>query len=96
MAVPILDDEFMQYWSRLSVVQKESLLGVAKNYVQSGEPVESVGDRRKKMILEDRQNYLQGIEASYSWERVKQMAANNEKRNALLDRSQTAGHSGDY
>lgn len=33
MAAPSLDNEFMQYWQKLSVVQKESLLQVAKNYV---------------------------------------------------------------
>ncbi|HLA52820.1 MAG TPA: hypothetical protein VK618_05935 [Flavitalea sp.] len=64
-------------------MQKESLLGVAKTYVQSGETVEPVGDRRKRMILEDRQNYLQGIDTFCSWEQVKQMAANKEKRSAL-------------
>lgn len=83
MAVPMLDNEFMKYWSKLSVVQKESLLGVAKNYVQSGESVESVGDRRKRIILEERECYLQGKGASYSWEQVKQMATHKEKRNAL-------------
>ncbi len=83
MAVPLLDNEFMLYWSKLSVVQKEYLLGVAKNYVQSDAPVASVGDRRKAMIQEDRQQYLEGMGTSYSWEQVKQMAANKEKRNAL-------------
>ena len=33
MAAPSLDHEFMQYWLRLSSVQKESLLSVAKNYL---------------------------------------------------------------
>lgn len=83
MAVPLLDNEFMQYWSKLSVVQKESLLGVARTYVQTGESTESASDRRRKMILEDRQHYLNGVGSSYSWEQVKQMAANKEKRNGL-------------
>lgn len=32
MAAPSLDNEFMQYWSKLSVVQKESLLSVIKSF----------------------------------------------------------------
>lgn len=34
MAVQSLDNDFMKYWSMLSGVEKESLLTVAKNYVQ--------------------------------------------------------------
>lgn len=37
MAAPSLDTEFMQYWSKLSIVQKESLLGVIKSFVQPDE-----------------------------------------------------------
>lgn len=33
MAALSLDNEFMEYWQKLSVVQKESLLEVAKIYV---------------------------------------------------------------
>lgn len=28
-----LDNEFLQYWSKLTVVEKQSLMNVAKNYV---------------------------------------------------------------
>lgn len=34
MAVPSLDNEFMQYWSKLTVVQKQSLLSVIKSFAQ--------------------------------------------------------------
>jgi hypothetical protein len=30
MGAPSLDNEFMQYWSKLTVVENESLLNVAK------------------------------------------------------------------
>ncbi len=33
MSAPSLDNEFMQYWLKLSVVQKESLLSVIKSFV---------------------------------------------------------------
>ena len=34
MLAQSLEQEFDQYWSKLSIVEKESLLAVAKNYVQ--------------------------------------------------------------
>lgn len=34
MAAPTLEKEFGEYWNKLSVVEKESLLAVAKNYVK--------------------------------------------------------------
>lgn len=39
MAAPTLDNEFMQYWSRLTVVQKQSLLSVIKSFAQAGERI---------------------------------------------------------
>ena len=33
MAAPSLDNEFMQYWAKLTPVEKESLLYVARSYV---------------------------------------------------------------
>jgi hypothetical protein len=37
-----LDSEFMQYWLRLSLGQKESLLNVAKNFVGLREVADTV------------------------------------------------------
>ena len=34
MATPSLENEFDQYWSKLSIIEKQSLLTVAKNYVE--------------------------------------------------------------
>jgi hypothetical protein len=34
MGAQSLDKDFLQYWMRLSVVEKESLLQVAKHYVE--------------------------------------------------------------
>ena len=34
MSAQSLEQKFDQYWSKLSIVEKESLLAVAKNYVQ--------------------------------------------------------------
>ena len=37
-----LDNEFMEYWLRLSLGQKESLLNVAKNFVGLREETDTV------------------------------------------------------
>jgi hypothetical protein len=83
MAVPLLDNEFMQYWLKLTVVEKESLLNVARNYVDSKQGGNDVNDLRKKIIQEEREKYFQGEGKSFTWEDVKQMAVNKEKRNAI-------------
>ncbi|HRE52593.1 MAG TPA: hypothetical protein PK339_14300 [Flavitalea sp.] len=79
-----LDNEFMQYWSQLSVVQKESLLLVAKNYLNSASSPDAEADARKRLILKDREEYFSGSGApSFNWDQIKQMAIDKEKRNAL-------------
>jgi len=81
-AISGLDNEFMQYWLKLSLGQKESLLSVAKNFVGlSDEP--DVVDLRKKLIQEEREKYLGGEGRSFSWEEVKNMALNKDQRNGL-------------
>ena len=77
-----LDSEFMQYWLRLSLGQKESLLNVAKNFVGLREETDTL-DLRKRLIQEERQKYLRGEDKSFSWEEVKEMAIKKDKRNGL-------------
>jgi hypothetical protein len=77
-----LDSEFMQYWLKLSLGQKESLLNVARNFVGLREETDTV-DLRKQLIQEERQKYLRGEGKSFSWEEVKEMAINKDKRNGL-------------
>ncbi len=81
MAAPVLDTEFMQYWSQLTITEKESLLGVAKQFVQLKS--EDTDDLRKQLVMEERASYLKGEGKSYSWDEVKDMAMNKEKRNGL-------------
>jgi hypothetical protein len=83
MGAPSLDNEFMQYWSKLTVVEKESLLNVAKNYVLLKEEEADLAEIRRNIVQEEREKYLRGEGKSYSWEDVKQMAIDKEKRNAL-------------
>jgi hypothetical protein len=80
MGVPQLENEFMKYWSKLTIVEKESLLSVARNYVQSKQDQSDVIDLRKKIITEERDNYLQGKGQSFNWEQVKNMAQNKADR----------------
>lgn len=79
---PGLDSEFMRYWTKLSLLQKESLLSVAKNFVGARDEVEVV-DLRKELIQEERSKYLRGEGRSFSWEEVKTMARNKDHRNGL-------------
>ena len=81
MAAPVLDNEFMEYWSQLTTTEKESLLSVAKQFVQLKS--EDADDIRKQLIMEDRATYLKGESKSFSWDEVKEMATNKEKRNDL-------------
>lgn len=81
MAAPVLDNEFMEYWSKLTVTEKESLLNVAKQFVQLKS--EDRDDLRKQLVMEERANYLQGQGKSFSWDEVKEMAIKKEKRNGL-------------
>jgi hypothetical protein len=81
MAVPVLDNEFMQYWSQLTITEKESLLGVAKQFVQLKN--EDSDDLRKQLVMEERASYLKGEGKSYTWDEVKEMAMSKEKRNGL-------------
>ncbi len=82
MAAPSLDNEFLQCWSKLTVVQKESLLHVAKNYILLKQE-ESIADSRANLIEAERQAYLDGRGKSFTWQQVKDMALDKDKRDAL-------------
>ena len=83
MAIPVLDNEFMQYWVKLTLVEKESLLNVAKHYVKLKKEEADTDDLRKQLVMEERAKYLKGEGKSYSWDEVKDMAIDKEKRNGL-------------
>jgi hypothetical protein len=83
MGAPSLDNEFMQYWSKLTLVEKESLLNVAKNYVLLKDEETDLMGMRRQLIQEEREKYLKGEGKSYSWDEVKQMAIDKEKRDVI-------------
>ena len=76
MATLSLDNEFMQYWLKLTVVQKESLLSVAKNYIQLKEDTERISveqynreidEAMKRMDAGELYTHEQVVEMSKSW-----------------------------
>jgi len=73
MTAPLLDNEFMKYWSKLTIVEKESLLSVAKNYVQLKEEGHDTDELRKQLIMEEREKYLKSEGKSFSQDEVKEM-----------------------
>lgn len=42
-----------------------------------------IDEERKKLVLSEREEYLRGEGKSHSWDEVKQMALNKEKRHAI-------------
>ena len=78
MAATQVDTEFMQYWSQLGLVEKESLLNVAKNYIHLREEGNDGDLIRKGIIQKEREAYLKGQGVSYSWLEVKEMAVNKQ------------------
>lgn len=85
MTIPVLDSEFMQYWSKLTIVEKESLLNVAKQYVQLKNEDSDTDDLRKQLVMEEREKYLKGEGKSFNWDEVKEMAINKQKRDGIQD-----------
>ena len=73
MAAPSLDREFMQLWSKLTVVQKESLLNVIKSFVEPEERTDieqynkEIEDAMKRMDAGEFYTHEQVIAMSKSW-----------------------------
>ena len=77
-----LDNEFMQYWLKLSLDQKESLLSVAKNFVGLSHESDAI-DLRKDLIREEREKYRRGEGKSFTWDEVKSLALHKDQRGGL-------------
>ncbi len=68
MAASGLDNEFMQYWLKLSLGQKESLSNVAKNFVELRDEADTT-DVRQMLVQEEREEYLRGEGKSFIWKK---------------------------
>lgn len=69
MAAPVSDKEFMQYWSKLTTAEKESLLTVARQYVQLKS--EDADELSKQSVMEERASYLKAEGKAFGWDEVK-------------------------
>ena len=72
MGAQSLDQDFMQYWMRLSVVEKESLYQVAKHYVELKDDYTPSIDQYNAEIEEAMKSMDAG--EFYTHEQVKQMS----------------------
>lgn len=81
-----IETEFSRYWSKLTIVQKESILNVVKHIAgPSGYAEEQVviPDEHWALIMKERDDYINGVGKTYSWDQVKEMMHNKEKRDDL-------------
>jgi hypothetical protein len=83
MSVPASENEFMQYWSKLTDDEKQSLLSIAKQYVLQKENITGAEDIHLQLLQEERADYFAGKRRPFSWEEVKQLAVDKEKRMAV-------------
>ena len=88
-AVPNVRD-YYDIWLRhtlqgsvILLINKESLLNVAKHNVHLSKEETDSDDLRELLVMEERAKYLKGGGESFSWDEVKGMAVNKEKRNGL-------------
>ena len=81
MGAPSLDNEFMKYWFQLSPVEKESLLHVAKNYVEIKESAGHITLEEYNRELEEAMKRMDAGEY-YTHEQVVEMSKKwlNEKK----------------
>ena len=85
MAAPSLDNEFMQFWLKLTVAEKESLLTVAKHYVHLKEEAGSINIEQYNKELDEAMKRMDAGEY-YTHEQVVEMAKdwlNDRKENQL-------------
>jgi predicted transcriptional regulator len=76
MGAQSLDKDFLQYWMRLSIVEKQSLLQVAKNYVELKDDTAQISieqynaevdEAMKRMDAGDFFTHEEVIEMSKGW-----------------------------
>jgi len=68
-----LENEFSKYWSKLSAVEKESLLTVAKNYVQLKEDPQNIDIEQYNFEIDEAISRVEAGE-SFTHEEVLKMA----------------------
>lgn len=79
-----VDNELSEYWPRLNVVQKESIMRVIKHIVEPEEQYVIPQEHIDK-IMKEREDYLNGIGETYSWEEAREYIVNKHKANNVSD-----------
>ena len=81
-------EAFQEQWKLLTDTQKKLLFSIALNFNEKTEEASiqtQVPDEHWKRIYEEREAHLNGSK-NYSWDEVKDMARNKEKRHGLSSR----------
>jgi hypothetical protein len=73
MGAQSLDQDFMRYWMRLSVVEKESLYQVAKHYVELKDDTAPITIQQYNTEIEEAMKAMEAGEI-YTHEQVKEMS----------------------
>ena len=73
MGAQSLDQEFLRYWNRLSVVEKQSLFQVAKHYVDLKDDTTPISIEQYNTEIEEAMKAMEAGEV-YTHEQVKQMS----------------------
>lgn len=81
MTQPVSEYDFFTCWSQLTAPQKNALYNIARIFAASN-PEDAVEQERWQMIMEAREEYLNGGK-TYSWEEVKQMIRNRHTKDGL-------------
>lgn len=78
----IVEAELLYQWQRLTPEQQQLMFRLIEDVVQENWEQEKVEIPEEVMdkIQKDREDYLNGIGKTYTWEEVKEMIHNKEKR----------------
>ena len=73
MGAQSFDQEFMRYWNRLSVVEKQSLFQVAKHYVELKDDTTPISLEQYNHEIDEAMKAMEAGEV-YTHEQVKDMS----------------------
>ena len=76
------ESEFSQYWTKLTVVQKQSVFSVVKNFAEANEEAAGFAIPQEEMdkIWKDREDYSNGIGKNYTREEAREYVLRNQKK----------------
>ncbi|HEX7844854.1 MAG TPA: hypothetical protein VF476_03575 [Chitinophagaceae bacterium] len=81
MATPPLDNEFLQYWLKLTNSEKESLLNIAKQFVALKAENNDTDDLQKQLLMEEKAKYHKGEGTSSNQAKTEMITILNDETN---------------